>query len=524
MAGPFEKVVNTVTTWIDGSDPNKEARARERKQQEEFNTQTSLTNQYNRNIWLTDIYNYEKQTKYAFDTAVTNWEYGKTIQDARHAQLLAVYNKSKGIYDAQLGYNNQALSLAANDQQAKIQDIALGQAFQREAMYSDLKNQIRSEGFKVSNTIKSEGFNTLTEMKSAGFNVLSAMKSSGFNVLTEMKSAGIGKLEQGAKLYGIKSGRRIGTETVQQTLNEITSQNTFAKEAKFVESLQKGGQAALGQAGVSRSKNLQSTAAASFRELVALDSSLSGSRNKAAVELLKLQVDASIAETQVDLNLKRLQLGVDTARERARLTIGEAKGQADLRINAALGRQALNINQAQGQAELIMDAATEEAKFNHRILTANMDSAFSEMERSLQQLQLQKQGADLKAEANLNIFPEKLPYAPEPQMPPERKFAEPPEYVAPTVPKGPRVATGFDSVVGFSSDLLNLATQAAGVYGAAKNIFGGAPNLPSNNTPFLTDFDSGLNNNFGDFDYGSYFDGRVSSGSDTLDFFPPNGF
>jgi hypothetical protein len=473
--------LGTIIRWISGDDPNKEARAAEREQQEALNTQTSLSNQYNRNIYLTDKKNYEEEREYAYETAITNWEYGKQIQDYQYAQSLAVYEKSKHLYEGQLGYNAQASSLAISDQEASIQDLALSQAFQREAMYSDLENQIQIESSKVLNTVKSEGF----------------------NVLTEMKSAGIGKLEQGAKLYGIKSGRRIGTESIQQTLNEITNKNTFEKEAKFVESLQKGGKAALGQAGVSRAKSLQSTAAESFRDLVALNSSLSGSRNKAAVDLLKLQVDASIAETQVGLNLDRLALGVSTAKGKSRLTINAAQDQAALRINAA----------------------KDEVKYNNRILAANMRSAASQMERNIQQIQLQKQGADLQAEANLNLFPQEFDYAPEPQMPPERGFVEPPEYEAPTVPKGPRVATGLDSVLGVIDEAADLIGQAMGL-GKIGTLFGGKNNVLgslTNNTfgtsanpgvnignltdggPFPTNIGSITGNNIGNFGGGTSF-------------------
>lgn len=395
----------TIARWISGDDPNKEARRSEREQRKSVNTQTSLSNQYNLNIYKTDKKNYEKEREYAYDTAITNWEYGKKIQDYQYAQSLAAFEKSQDIYEGQIGYNEQAASLAVSDQEASIQDLALSQAFQREAMHSDLMSTIKSEGS---------------------------------NFMSELKSAGIGKLEQGAKLYGIKSGRRIGTESVQQTLNEVTKQNTFEKEAKFVESLQKGGKAALGQAGVSRAKSLQSTAAASFRDLVALDSSLSGSRNKAAVDLLKLQVDASIAETQVGLNLDRLALGVASAKDKYELNINR------------------NI---------------EEVQYNQKILAANMRSATSQMERNIQEIQLQKHAADLQAEANLNLFPEEFEYAPEPQMPPKRRFVEPPEFEAPTVPKGPRVSTGIDSVFEVLGQATSFIPTGINTFNSIQDIF-----------------------------------------------------
>ena len=413
----------TIARWISGDDPNKEARRAEQKQQTALNKEAKRVYKHELEIYNTNKQNYANEREYAYETAVTNWEYGKKIQDYQYAQSLASYEKSKGLYDAQLGYNQQASSLAISDAQAAIQDLELSQAFQREAMHAEL--------------------------------------------MTEINKAGIQKLEQTVKLYGIQSNRRIGTERVQENLNEITRQNTFEKEAKYVEGLQKSGKAALGQSGVSRKKALQSTAAETFRSLVALDSSLSGARNKAAIDLLKLQVDASLGERQVDLTRDMIEL---------------------------------NINSAKAEVE-----------FNNRVLESNLQSAMGQMARNIQQIQLQKQGADLQAEANLNLFPEAFDYAPEPTMTPERLFVKPIKREAPKVPKGPRVATGFDSVLEVAGQVGNIVGSVVGL-GNVANMFSGKNNVlgsftsgkfgteasPGQFTPGGTyDWSSGTSNVFG---------------------------
>ncbi len=367
---------------VTGRDRNKELRAADREIKKAVKEQDRKVLRYKRELQAAEKKDYFAMREFSYETAMDNWERGKEIQDYQYAQSLAAYEKSKDIYEGQLDYNKQASSLAISDQQASIQDLALQQAFQREAMHSDLMNEI--------------------------------------------KRGGIQKLEQGAKLYGIKSNRRISDESIQQQLNQVTTQNTFEKEAKFVEGLKKSGKAALGQAGVSRKKTLQSTAAESFRELVALDSSLSGSRNKAAVDLLKVYVDASLGETQVGLNLDMIELGIN--------------------------------------------AAKDEVKYNNKILEANMQSAIGQMGRNIQQIQLQKMGADLQAEANLNIFPEELGYAPEPQMPPERTFVEP--IMEETyVPKGPRVETGFGAALNATSSLISMVNPFASAYNTIQDLF-----------------------------------------------------
>jgi hypothetical protein len=391
---PFGNVVSTVSDWVTGRDRNKEGRAKDREAQKEVNRQVEANYAFDLETYAADVFNFQKERQFSYETAVTNWEYGKKIQDFTYANDLAKYAKSQEIYGAQIGFNQAANTLAREDLKASMQDLALQQAFQREAMHSDL--------------------------------------------MGEIKKGGIQKLEQGAKLYGIKSDRRIGSQTIQQNLNEFTTKNTFEKEAKFVEGLQKTGKAALGQAGVSRKKTLQSTAAESFRSLVALDASLSGARNKAGVDLLKILVDSSLAETQVGLNLDMIELGIDRAKE--------------------------------------------EVEYNNRILDANMKSATLQMERNIQQIGLQQMGRDLEAYANLNIFPEKFDYAPEPQMRPDRTFVKPVKRQAPRVPKSERVATGLDSVLGVADDVADIVLTVMGGIGTAKDIFGGKNNVLGNLT------------------------------------------
>ena len=434
---PLGNIVSTVSDWVTGRDRNKEARAEERDQQKQLDREAEKIYAHELEQHVATVENYQAERQYAYETSLTNWEYGKKIQDFTYAKDLGVYEKSNEVYNANIGFNQDATKLAIADRNAGLQDLALKQAFQREAMHSDL--------------------------------------------MGEIKKGGIQKLEQGNKLYGIQSNRRIGSQTIQQNLNEFTTKNTFEKEAKFVEGLKKTGKAALGQAGVSRKKTLQSTAAESFRSLVALDASLSGARNKAGVDLLKVLVDSSLSESQVGLNLDMIELGIDRAKE--------------------------------------------EVEYNNKILEANMRSATMQMTRDVQQIGLQQRQRDLQAYANLNIFPEKFDYQPEPQITPERKFIKPMKREAATVPKGPRVATGFDSVLGVVDDVADVVLTVMGGIKGAKDIFGGKKNILgsitgntfgtsanagvdlgdfSGGTPFDFNFDSGLGNDFGTFGTG-YF-------------------
>lgn len=376
-------------TWLSGKDPNKDARRAEMKEQTRLNKEAKRLNNYNEESHEADIKNYAAMRDYRFDTAVTNWEYGKRIQDQQHAQSLAVYEKSEELFADTEDFNSKSAAAAFQDQAAAIEDLRLSQALQREAMHEDL--------------------------------------------MGEIKRGGIQKLEQKSKLYGIQSNRRISNESIQQNLNELTKQNTFEKEAKFIEGLQKSGKAALGQAGVSRTKTLQSTAAESFRSLVKLNSELSGARNKAGVELLKVYVDASLGETQVGLNLDTIELGINSAKE--------------------------------------------EVKYNNKILDANLKSFMSQAGRNSQQILLARRQAQIQAEANRNLFPEKFDYAPEPVKEPERIFVEPMKNVARTVPKGPRVATGVEAAFDIVGEVAEAATMVMGGIGTFNKVFGVAKGM-----------------------------------------------
>lgn len=378
-------IFNTVSDWVTGRDRNKEQRAVERGQQRELNEQADKIYEYELKVHEANKSNYLAERDYRYDTAVTNWEYGKTIQDFSYSKDLASYLKSEDIYDTTRASNQVASKLARSDELTAIQDLELSHAFQREAMHADLSSEI--------------------------------------------KRGGIQKLEQGVKLSGIQNNRRASAGSIQQQLNTLTTQTTFEKEAKLIEGLQKSGRASLGQAGVSRKKTLQSTSADTFRSLVELDSALSGARNKANIDLLKVMVDSSLNEQQVGLNLETIDLGINKARE--------------------------------------------EVKYNNRVLNANMDSAVLQMERKLQKISLQKMNADMQAEANLNIFPERFDYAPDPVITPLREFVKPIKREAPTVPKGPRVATGFDSVLGVVDDVADVVLTVMGGINGAKDMFGG---------------------------------------------------
>jgi len=419
---------------IGAGEENRRRVQEENKQQRKLNQQARANYSYEKEVFKAEKKDYYAQREFAFETALKQYDYNTEIQDYSYGQSLARYEKDLGIYEAQLGYNQDAFGLAIGDQQAALQDFGLQQAFQRESIYADLQNELITQGFnKQSQEVRLEEISTSFE-----------------NTLTDL---GIDKLQQQASLFGIQSSQRIGTERIQTELENLSNSNSFEKEAEFVRGLQAAGQAALGQAGKSTAKSIGSAQAESFRTLTQLKSSLKGSRRSAGVQLLNLNVDSAVRETGVNLNINK----IDEATRFARVRSGLQTKQVGIDI--------ARINQA-------INFANEEAEFNNRVLKANMDSQIAQTERNIQQIELQKLGQDLQAEAQMSIFPEPLPKLPEPQLGPERTFIKPVKQEAPTVPRGPRRNATAELIGGVAQ----VASFALGPAGGAVNagLLGGA--------------------------------------------------
>ena len=190
----------------------------------------------------------------------------------------------------------------------------------------------------------------------------------------------LNKKEQYVQLQGIRSQRNLGTAAIQNNVDQLMTQGSLAKESAMVEGLMAEGESSLGQAGKSRQKAKQSTTASLQRGIVSLSSELTGKRKAAAIELAQLNAESSLAETGVGLNLQK--------------------------INDAIA------------------SAEEEADYNSRVMSANMNSFLKQSKLNLEELALRRQASDLNVKASRMLKPRKLAYDPKPEMPPERIFIE----------------------------------------------------------------------------------------------------
>ena len=127
-----------------------------------------------------------------------------------------------------------------------------------------------------------------------------------------------------------------------------------------------------------------------------------------------------------------------------------------------------------------------------------MDSQIAQTERNIQQIELQKLGQDLQAEAQMSIFPEPLPELPEPQLGPKRTFVTPVKQEAPTVPRGPRrnataeIIGGVAQVASFALGPAGGAVNAGLLGGAGGTLFGTGAAAAGNLTSGLNAIGAGI--------------------------------
>jgi len=247
----------------------------------------------------------------------------------------------------------------------------------------------------------------------------------------------LNKKEQYVQLQGIRSQRNLGTAAIQNNVDQLMTQGSLAKESAMIEGLMAEGESSLGQAGKRLQKAKQSSRANIQRSIISLSSELTGKRQAAGIELAQLNAESSLAETGVGLNLQK-------------------------------------INNVIANAE-------EEADYNSRVSSANMDSFLVQSKLNLEELALKKHYSDVNAKASKMLKPRKLSYEPKPEMPPERIFVRRMRARRNYIPPAETTPTFSFSELG-------------AVVSAANNIdFGGGQ--PSNNV--------GTNTNIGGFDFNS---------------------
>lgn len=372
--GAVASVVGGIMGHSQAKKQNKANKKAEQEQKELNEKIAKQTNEYNDQLDAADKANYYAMRDYSHATNLANWEHGKAIQDYQYASVLKQYEKSVAIGNEQLGLNAKGAALAIESENAALAEAYLQNGFQRSQNMSAL-GQVLAE-----QNINQQG------------------------VVIAKSGIAIDRQAQNVRLQGIRSKQKFGQQSIQNNLDQLATRNALAKETAMVENLAAQGKAQLGQAGKSMAKRQQSTMASLHRSLISLDSELSGKYKQAAIQMAELNADASLAEMDVGINLQRIglkeqQIGLDEQR-----------------------------------IELAIQNAQDDYKFNETVLAENINSAIKQSQRNIEQIQFEREVADFNTAANVMIEPEKMPYSPAPELPPERVFVDRMEAIPGFVP------------------------------------------------------------------------------------------
>ena len=455
------------------------------KKQKKFNKKVAKKqNEYNAKVDANQEANYKAMREFNQKTALSNWERGKEIQDYEYNSAIAQYNKSESIYEQTVGTEKlKGLNELEFEQATAAQAQALQDAFtQKQFALTDarfaLQDELRSQQLQQSlvsaerrdiktrsdldrkdirNKFKiakqEQEFNQQTLESTYGQASAEAQlerQQQSANLQSTYKSAQFDERGQRAQMRSIQSRRDTGTQSINNTIEQLRSQGNYQKEAAMIEGLLAEGQASLGQAGKSTAKAIQSNRAQLQRGLASLASDLSGKNRQAAIQLAELQAELSLAETGVGINLEKISESVSEAerqtdRNLARLEVGMAGTTERFGIDAARGRaqmlsttqdlqlQDKRVNNAQRlamakntvQQFTINDAigiANRDYADNVNIINLNYESAKAQNKLNIDRIGLEKKYADLNAKAAKMLKPEQLSYNPKPEEPPEHIF------------------------------------------------------------------------------------------------------
>ena len=355
------------------SEADKQNRAAKKAQEEQEKFQkdlAKLTNKHNKKIFQADKANYYAMREYSHNTNLRNWQYGKDIQDFEYLQSLRQFQKSTVIGNEQLGLNREAMGYAIQAENAAIEEAFIQQQFQHRQSMDALKQ-------------------TYVEQN-------------------------INRQEQFVQLEGIRSRKRFGNLSFQNTVEQLMTKGALAKESEMVKGLVAAGATqAAGQAGKSTAKTQQSNMAALHRGLMVLESELSGKYKQAAVQLAELNADSSLQEMGVGLNLDRIDAAINNAEN--------------------------------------------DTQFNLDVMRENMRSTIAQSQRDIRQIGLERRVADVNTRAGMMLFPERLPYTPKPELPPERIFVKPMKAIPGYVPPAQQQSTWAPLIQGALSGASMLA-------------------------------------------------------------------
>lgn len=457
---------------------NSKAKSNAKKQKKHNKKIAKKTNAYNKKVDANQEANYHAMRDFNQQVAMSNWNRGKEIQDYEFDSAMKQFEKSEAIGSAQLGLNSKDAALSIESEERALNDAFLQKQFaladSKVSLQDELQRQnLNAQGVaieriqinqtgRLSRTEQKQRLKTASasaglDLKAQASNLNQTYAEQGLSTREQIGSLSdtytqqnINRQEQFAQLQSIKSRKQTGTASIENTIEQLTSQSNIQKESAMVEGLLAEGKASLGQAGKSTAKSKQASRAQLQRSLMALSSDLSGKRKQAGIQLAELNAEMSLAKTGIGLNLQRISDAVSGAERTTGLNIekintGVRGAEADAainmgRISTQLTATAVDVATQMERATLAQRMALESTNIktasindainianrdynqNLQMIDANYESARSQSELNIQNIGIQKQYADLNTKASMMLKPERLPYNPKPMEPPEHIF------------------------------------------------------------------------------------------------------
>ena len=412
--GAATSIVGGIMGSRSASKKNAAAKKQQKKQKKFAKKTAKLQNKHNEKLDAADRANYYAMRDYNEETQLKDWQRGREIQDYNYLQALKQLEKNLSITSQQMDLNAQGEAQAIESEQAALKEAFIQQQFQRRSTFDSL-----SQAFALANLDKSEQFNSLRLGTKEAF---TSLKQGTKEIAAELR---FGETKQANVLRGIKDRKTFGRLGFANTINTLMEQNNIAKETLLVESLvEQGAAQASAQAGKTASKTQQASLAKMQRGLMGLEAELSGNAKKAAIQLAELNTSLDLETAGVDLNLAELRsstgLALDKLKSTTAINLDKLKSTTAINLDKLKSTTGLNLRRIDNT---IKNAQTD-AQFNLDVMRENMRSTIDQTQRNIEKIRLDRDVADLNTRAGMMLFPDPIPYAPRPELPPERIFVE----------------------------------------------------------------------------------------------------
>jgi hypothetical protein len=460
----------------------------------------------------------QKANDYQNETALQNWEFGKSQQKYAWDKEDEIYRKNQTEVDTQKEFNNREYTDSLAREQMVLDETFIKAAFDNENLLSELYESVGLAGFE-----KTRAEFNLSEKEQA---LDYAKNKQLINLDQQTASAGFAQSGEELKVLSRRGGAEYEQANIAQGLAEKEANARFQKAALSLDTktrseltefqnaaimrkqrqqnltsahqtqeltlkaLKASGQAQLTQAGRSRGKQLQSILADVGRQQTYLSESLVFGQQEAEARMKQNQASnlrnvqqAAIREQQIDTSsiqaIQRAMMGIEESDRK--MKIGDAESGLNMdKIKRAVYDNITNaeiditkiesdLTNAQAQTGLDLSKIDWEQELvgsrfatNQDILTASLESAIKASEMNEADLLREKEYADFVAEANRMLDPsigrdaiDLADYKPETIPLPD--YQDP---LAPPVPPAP-IKGATQQAVGISDTLPGAALSGA---------------------------------------------------------------